>query len=218
MLNKHVQKFNFTGLANQFETALRAGPGMTTWQLAPHLTEFYLGGSDTKAIGGDMAYLYGTEGSLNRLSGVELRVQLGNVQFGVSAQTLTKTMSGPFADVDSIHGDTLTYSATLADGGALPDWLSFDAATQTFSGTPTLNSAGLLNVRVMATDRDGASVSDDFVLDVALNRIVGTGAVDNLVGTELRDVIEGLADNDTLNGGLGVDTMYGGAGGRQPTW
>ena len=39
-----------------------------------------------------------------------------------------------FIDVDA--GDSLTLSATLADGSPLPAWLSFDAATQTFSGTP----------------------------------------------------------------------------------
>ena len=44
-----------------------------------------------------------------------------------------------FTDVDS--GDTLTYAATAADGSALPAWLSFDAATRTFSGTPAAASA-----------------------------------------------------------------------------
>ena len=39
-----------------------------------------------------------------------------------------------FTDADS---DTLTYTATLADNSALPSWLSFSAATRTFSGTPT---------------------------------------------------------------------------------
>ncbi|NTV75870.1 MAG: hypothetical protein HGA66_16905, partial [Holophaga sp.] len=33
-------------------------------------------------------------------------------------------------------GDTLTYTATQADGSALPTWLTFTAATRTFSGTP----------------------------------------------------------------------------------
>ncbi|MBF0627392.1 MAG: FG-GAP repeat protein, partial [Magnetococcales bacterium] len=33
--------------------------------------------------------------------------------------------------------ETITYTATLASGGALPSWLSFDAGTRTFSGTPT---------------------------------------------------------------------------------
>jgi Ca2+-binding RTX toxin-like protein len=39
-----------------------------------------------------------------------------------------------FADVD--FGDTLTYQATLSNGSALPSWLSFNAATRSFSGTP----------------------------------------------------------------------------------
>ena len=39
-----------------------------------------------------------------------------------------------FIDVDV--GDSLTLSATLADGSPLPAWLSFDAGTHTFSGTP----------------------------------------------------------------------------------
>ena len=41
-----------------------------------------------------------------------------------------------FADVDAVHGDTLTYGATLANGSALPSWLSFEPATRTFSGIP----------------------------------------------------------------------------------
>ncbi|SVC76169.1 uncharacterized protein METZ01_LOCUS329023, partial [marine metagenome] len=39
-----------------------------------------------------------------------------------------------FNDVDV--GDSLTYTATLSDGSALPSWLSFNPSTQTFSGTP----------------------------------------------------------------------------------
>jgi hypothetical protein len=41
-----------------------------------------------------------------------------------------------FSDAD---GDALTYSASLGDGSALPSWLTFNAATRTFSGTPPLN-------------------------------------------------------------------------------
>ncbi|MFH1020858.1 MAG: putative Ig domain-containing protein, partial [Pseudomonadota bacterium] len=114
-----------------------------------------------------------------------------------------------FTDVDT--EDSLTYSASLADASALPSWLSFAAETRTFSGTPVSTSAGLWNVRVTATDRDGASVGEDFVLDVA-NHLVGTAVANRLVGTVLRDVIEGLAGKDTLIGGNGADTMIGGAG------
>ncbi|NEJ75044.1 hypothetical protein GR197_31795, partial [Rhizobium phaseoli] len=52
-----------------------------------------------------------------------------------------------FTDVDS--GETLTYSATAADGTALPGWLSFNATTRTFSGTPT--TSGTYGVKVTAT-------------------------------------------------------------------
>ena len=67
--------------------------------------------------------------------------------------------AGAFTDVDL--GDTLTYTATLADGSALPSWLHFDAATQTFSGTPENGDVGDLSIRVTATDKAGASASQD---------------------------------------------------------
>jgi len=50
--------------------------------------------------------------------------------------------TGGFSDVDS--GDSLSFSARLADGNALPSWLRFDSATGTFSGTPTYQDFGNL--------------------------------------------------------------------------
>jgi len=70
-----------------------------------------------------------------------------------------------YADVDT--GDTLTYSATLADDSALPGWLTFNAAARTFSGTPANEDVGTLGVKVAATDGASASVSDVFDLTVA---------------------------------------------------
>ena len=70
-----------------------------------------------------------------------------------------------FADVDV--GDTLSYSAQLAGGGALPAWLSFDPATRTFSGTPTAANVGTLSIEVMADDGQGGTVTDAFNLVVA---------------------------------------------------
>ncbi|QSZ05297.1 DUF4082 domain-containing protein (plasmid) [Rhizobium ruizarguesonis] len=63
-----------------------------------------------------------------------------------------------FTDVDS--GETLTYSATAADGTALPAWLAFNATTRTFSGTPT--AAGTYGVRVTATDLGGLAANESF--------------------------------------------------------
>lgn len=70
-----------------------------------------------------------------------------------------------FHDVDI--GDTLTYSATLADGSPLPSWLRFDPATRTFWGTPAQAHVGTLEIRVTATDSHGAAVSDVFALTIA---------------------------------------------------
>jgi VCBS repeat-containing protein len=69
-----------------------------------------------------------------------------------------------FTDVDT--GDTLTYSSTLADGSVLPSWLSFNAATRTFSGTPT--ASGTIGVRVTATDIGGLATSETFNIAVSI--------------------------------------------------
>ena len=50
-------------------------------------------------------------------------------------------------DVDT--ADTKTYTATMADGTALPNWLTFDAADRNFSGTPP--ATGVYAVKVIAT-------------------------------------------------------------------
>jgi Ca2+-binding RTX toxin-like protein len=70
-----------------------------------------------------------------------------------------------FSDSDS--GDTLTYSASLASGAELPAWLSFNASTGVFSGTPRQADVGSIEVRVTATDPSGLSASDTFALSVA---------------------------------------------------
>ena len=68
-------------------------------------------------------------------------------------------------DVDA--GDTVTLTATLGGGGALPDWLSFDPATGVFSGTPTSENLGVFSVLVSGTDESLATASDSFTITVA---------------------------------------------------
>jgi Ca2+-binding RTX toxin-like protein len=72
-----------------------------------------------------------------------------------------------FTDADVVVGDTLGYSASLADGSALPSWLSFDAQTRTFAGTPSNADVGSLNLRITATDTSGAVVSSAFTVTIA---------------------------------------------------
>lgn len=92
----------------------------------------------------------------------EVGVLLGNQSGRVGQPTRWQLPEGAFVDVDA--GDVLTYSATLADGSALPGWLTFDAATGSFSGTPA--TAGNYVLRVTATDLAGASASQSFTLAV----------------------------------------------------
>jgi uncharacterized repeat protein (TIGR01451 family) len=64
------------------------------------------------------------------------------------------------------EGDPLTYTATLADGSPLPDWLTFDPATGALSGTPDDGDAGDLEIAVTAEDDQGNTVTDTFALGV----------------------------------------------------
>ncbi|WP_310607441.1 putative Ig domain-containing protein, partial [Buttiauxella brennerae] len=68
-----------------------------------------------------------------------------------------------FSDPD---GDELAFSITLADGSALPSWLTYNATTRTLSGTPQNDQVGDLNFKITATDPKGLSISQDFKLTV----------------------------------------------------
>jgi len=64
------------------------------------------------------------------------------------------------------QGENLTYKATLANGQALPSWLTFNAATKTFTGTAPAGT-GPLSLKVTATDAGGASVSETFAATIS---------------------------------------------------
>ena len=70
--------------------------------------------------------------------------------------------TGVFADVDS----SLTFNATLANGEPLPSWLTFNAATLTFSGSPPQGSNGPIDLKITANDGE-FSVSDVFTLNIS---------------------------------------------------
>ena len=129
----------------------------------------------------------------------------------IESQAFSYTLpTNVFADVDV--GDVLTYVATQADGSALPAWLSFNAATHTFSGIPT--SIGILSIKVSVKDVGNLSISDTFDISVtAINQTInGTAGVDTLNGGSGNDVLNGLAGSDVVNGLVGNDTLDGGAG------
>ena len=118
--------------------------------------------------------------------------------------------SNAFTDPD--EGYDLIYSATLADGSALPSWLFFDAETLTFSGTP--DTLGTRSVRVTARDIGNLTVSDIFDITVSVQNLTlnGTSGLDTLNGGSGNDTLNGLAGNDKLIGNAGNDRLDGGTG------
>lgn len=87
-----------------------------------------------------------------------LAAQIANQNATIGSAYSFVLPANTFTDVDS--GDTLTYTATAADGSALPGWLSFNGATRTFSGTPTV--ASTYGIRVVGTDIGGLAASETF--------------------------------------------------------
>src|SRR5574338_423023 len=106
---------------------------------------------------------------------------LANQSLTINKAFYLQVPADSFKDID--QGDALTYTATLADGSSLPDWLHFDAQTLSLSGvSPKADAA--LDIRVTATDRVAASgstvgslaASDVFTLSVSHgNEGVGNG-------------------------------------------
>jgi len=74
-----------------------------------------------------------------------------------------------FADnvfTDANPDDIITYTATRTTGQSLPSWLSFNANTRTFSGTPRNDDVGILAIKIVATDSSLANVTNKFNLTV----------------------------------------------------
>jgi hypothetical protein len=69
-----------------------------------------------------------------------------------------------FEDIDV--EDSLVYRASILMGGGTPAWISFDASSRTFSGTPADGDKGMVEVVVTATDDSLASVTDTFNIEV----------------------------------------------------
>ncbi len=88
LYSKKVQRFNFAGLVNEFDQALAQSPGLTSWALTNALLQFHLSGSDDAALGGDIAYWYGKNGSLAGIGMAAAQQVVGAAGFGQDAQTL----------------------------------------------------------------------------------------------------------------------------------
>lgn len=111
--------------------------------------------------------------------------------------------AGTFTDPNP-WDSPLSYSAQLAGGGALPSWLTFDAGSVSFSGTPANGDVGTQSIRVTATDSFGKSVSDVFDLtvvntnDTPMAAAFATDVAEDATGSNLWSSLLGLATDDDL--------------------
>lgn len=221
-----------------YSATLAGGAALPTW-LSFDLVTRTFSGTPLNNHAGSLALMVTAmdQGNLSASTGFTLAVQNVNDAPTIAVpladqQAIQGTLfnvvvpPGTFADIDA--GDALTYGATLANGAALPTWLSFNQASRAFSGTPQGGDVGTLDVRVTATDQESLSVADVFALMIAPSggtagndTLIGTSGNDTLDGLGGDDVLRGLAGNDILigetgndllDGGLGSDTMTGGAG------
>ena len=120
-----------------------------------------------------------------------------------AAETKTFSYVIPASTFTDANGDTLSYSARLADGGRLPTWLRFDAASRTLSGTPPVNTPDL-TLNITATDSGGLAASTALTLTTPGNQPPG-GAIVLDDGTPV--VGQTLAFSQTLNDADGLGTL-----------
>ncbi len=219
-----------TGDALQLSATLADGKPLPAWLSFDAKTRTFSGTPGNDALGNVAIRVTATDKAGLSVSD-SFEVQISNTndapvlvkaiadQSVVEGAPLTFALPATtFTDIDA--GDRLSYQATLANGSALPAWLVFDAATRTFSGTPS--QAGTVSVKVSAVDLSAAVASDVFDIVVNAQAVTnGTAGADSLNGDASGNVINGLGGddsiygregNDVLNGGDGADWISGGDG------
>jgi hypothetical protein len=93
LYNKKVENFDFRGMVSQFDQALTQTPGLTSWAMMNALLQYHLSGENDAALGGDLAYWYGKNGSLTGVGVTSAQQLIGATGFGSDGQTL-RSFSG----------------------------------------------------------------------------------------------------------------------------
>lgn len=185
LLNQRVLQFDFLALASRFEAELLADPGLTEWRLEPHLAEYYLGGSDSEAIGGKLAYVYGRFGNLDSVPEAEIREQLGDARFGVVLQQIDGTATAQETLLGTAGADTLTSLAgnTTFNGGQGSDTLVASGGGNTY----VYNTGDGSDIIIDTSKADGADSPNALVF--------GPGITPDQVTLSLGSLMLRIGDN-----------------------
>ncbi len=144
-----VQEFKRTDPENNDQFAISVSVADNTVVVGAHLDDDVGGASGS-------AYIY----RIKYNNAPVVLTPIANQTAAVGSPFNFSIPTRTFAEVDI--RDPLTLS-TFVMGGA-PAWLSFNPALNQFTGTPT--ATGQYTVSVVATDEDGASVTNSFTLSV----------------------------------------------------
>ncbi len=174
-------------------------------------------GTDTLTGVEKLAFLYETSDAPVPNTAPTLALALDDQSFELGTTFSLQLNPVSFTDAD---GDTLTWSAALANGAALPQWLQFNPATYTFSAIAGTAEEGAYEIRVSVSD--GLSVTSDVFTQTVTNTLApknfgGVVADGYVAGAKLyidRDN-DGIADDDEYTGlttdsqGNFSGTLYG---------
>lgn len=200
-----------------YSASTAGGQPLPAWLQFDSATFTFTGTPGNDGVGGLALEVTVADGS-DAMASTTIALNVTNVNDApalvnaVSAQSATEGQPWRFTvPVDTFSdqdvGDTLTYAATLADGSPLPSWLSFDAGTRTFSGTPLRSDGGEVMMEIIATDNGGLTARQTVALHVSMATYADPGS--NLLGTIGKDTLIGGAGNDFLDGLSGADQMIG---------
>jgi large repetitive protein len=140
----------------------------------------------TLSVGGALSGTTTTSGTFNfTVTATDQFGQTGSRAYTVvvAVPTLTLTPATlPAGTAGTAYSQVLTLSGgiapyTVTQTGALPTGLTFNAATRTFSGTPT--QSGTFNISVTATDSTGgtaATITNNYTLTIAAPTLTLTPA------------------------------------------
>jgi Ca2+-binding RTX toxin-like protein len=88
MHDQKVEHFDFAGLVGAFDAELKKRPSLKDWSVMEKIRDFQQEGTNSAALGGDLAYHYGRYGTLAGIGLQAAQAVIGDSVFGAQVQTL----------------------------------------------------------------------------------------------------------------------------------
>ncbi len=147
MRNQKIQTFDFLGLVADYDAAGHP----RNYDVAAALAAHRIGGSDTAAIGGSIAYEYALSGTLGTLTYSQMQSVINDPDFGISAQSITPSTAA-LADtaIATASSDTMQSTLRVADAGVTTSEPSTDAVALLADVSPEDGTADAGNADITA--------------------------------------------------------------------